>query len=208
MDKSTAISIFEKMDEEQIVKADKAVKQAMVYTAKVNGEQTQEITFVGIKHLILQLAVKDNPLEILESRCELQKDDPDDRSTWHWRAYKKFRNINTRLESDGRSECPFLDNGRYDAFAQRKADSKAERNAQRKQIPELVIKEFLKSVNSDQIQDVEKANVKKETQLCTCPPDRRIPSETIRPDGHLECRHCSCKISSLVSEEIIKNRGK
>ena len=195
MDKSTAISIFEKMDEKQIVEADKAVKQAMVYTAKVNGVETQEITFVGIKHLILQLAVKDNPLEILESVCRLEKDDPDDKNTWHWRAHKRFRNINTKLESDGRSECNYLENGKYDPFAQRKADSKAERNAQRKQIPELIIKEFLKSVNSDQVQSAEKS----QSDFCTCTLEER----KVTPDKG-GCSNCQKSLSPLVAEELRK----
>ena len=143
------------MDEGQIMKADRAVKQAMVYEVTIGSQKTQEITFAGIKHIILELAVKDNPLEILESSCELEKDDPDDKHFWFWRAYKKFRNTKTGLVSDGRSECPYLDNNKYDAFAQRKADSKAERNAQRKQIPELVIKEFLKSCSETEVQNVD-----------------------------------------------------
>lgn len=155
MEKSQAITIFEKMDEGQIMKADKAVKQAMVYEVTIGNQKTQEITFAGIKHIILELAVNDNPLEILASTCKLEKDDPDDKKYWFWRAYKQFRNTNNGLVTDGRSECPYLDNGRYDAFAQRKADSKAERNAQRKQIPELAIKEFLKACTGDEVQNVD-----------------------------------------------------
>lgn len=186
MEKTTAISLFEKMDEDQIIKADKAIKQAMVYETSFNGQKVQEITYTGVKHLILQLSTKGHPLKILESECKLEKDDPNDKETWHWRAYKKFINANTGLDSDGRSECPYLERikeykdkkwtgkwiiGEYDPFAQRKADSKAERNAQRKQIPELVIKEFLKSVNKDDIQNLEEPsepNTPSNPEVCHC----------------------------------------
>ena len=177
MQKSEAITIFEALDEKQIINADKAVKQAMVYETTIQGERTQEITYIGVKHLVLQMSINDNPLEILDgSYCRLEKDDPEDKKTWHWRAYKIFRNQKTKLVSDGRSECPYLEakdvwkDGKktgektyeYDPFAQRKADSKAERNAQRKQIPEILIKEFLKAVKSEQIQQV------KDPVYCEC----------------------------------------
>lgn len=158
MEKSEAITIFEALDEKQIMNADKAVKQAMVYETTIRGEKAQEITYIGVKHLVLQMSINDNPLDIVEgSYCRLEKDDPEDKKMWHWRAYKIFRNQKTKLVTDGRSECPYLDpknNYEYDPFAQRKADSKAERNAQRKQIPEILIKEFLKAVKSEQVQKV------------------------------------------------------
>lgn len=190
--KTQAISVFEKMDEQQIIRADKAVKQAMVYEVTIKGVKTQEITFVGIKHLILELSGKGNPLEILESICILEKDDPNDQNTWNWRAYKKFRNQNTKLESDGRSECPYLENGKYDPFAQRKADSKAERNAQRKQIPELVIKEFLKSVKGEDVQNLDN---EKHSDFCVCLPDKRKADPT-----KTKCTICNLDFTPIVQE--------
>lgn len=192
--KTSAITVFEKMDEKQIERADKAVKEAMVYSTRIGGKEIKEITYTGIKHLILELSTHDNALEILESKCELEKDDPDDKSVWHWRAYKRFRNIKSRLESDGRSECPYLDDGKYDPFAQRKADSKAERNAQRKQIPELVIKEFLKAVSET---DTQKVKVEKSDDYCTCTPNDRKKNPTSS-----NCIKCKKEISPIVLQGL------
>ena len=167
MEKSTAISIFEKLDEDQIKNADKAVKQAMVYEVAIRGTKTQEITFIGLKHIMLELSAKGHPLEIIESICNLEKDDPTDQKTWNWRAKVRCRNQTTSHEAEGLAECTYLDNGKYDAFGQRKAHSKAERNAWRKQIPELQIKEFLKSVNSEQVHKVPEQEVSQK-MACKC----------------------------------------
>ena len=168
MEKTTSISVFEKLDEEQIMRADKAVKQAMVYEVSIRGVKTQEITFIGLKHIMLEFSARGNPLEIIESICNLEKDDPTDKTTWNWRAKVRCKNQSTNHESEGLAECPYMENVKYDPFGQRKAHSKAERNAWRKQIPELQIKEFLKSVNREDIQQVDEPNNSPNLEVCHC----------------------------------------
>lgn len=169
MDDSTAISVFEKLDEQQIARADQAVKEKMVYEATINGQKKKEITYAGIKHIVLEMSAKGYcSLEILESTCNLDKDDPEDKTTWHWRAYYKCKNKITGQEEDGRAECSYIGEKYpykdiYDPMAQRKAHSKAERNAKRKQIPELQIIEFLKAVKKEDIHQVNENE-----EFCTC----------------------------------------
>lgn len=179
MDKTTAISVFEKLDEQQIVNADKAVKQAMVYETKINGETKQEITFIGLKHIMLELSARGHPLEIIQSETKLEKDDPEDKTTWNWRSKVVCKNSNTGHQSEGLAESPYIEYGKYDPFGQRKAHSKAERNAWRKQIPELQIIEFLKTVKKE---DVQKVNEQQNT--CRCTPIELGPDEKHCVNGH------------------------
>lgn len=146
---SNSYSIFDKLDEQQIVNADKAVKQKMVYKTKNHAE----LTFVGLKHIILEMSQHEQPIEIEESTVTLDKDgsSPD---MWYWRAKVKVRNQQSNYPSEGLSECPYLENGKYDPFGRTKAHSKAERNAWRKQIPEQRIIELLKAVGPEDIQEV------------------------------------------------------
>ena len=177
--KSDKYSIFDKLDENQIIAADKAVKQAMVYETK---DGKREITFSGLKYIILEMSVHEQPIEIEENTVKLEKDDPDDKNTWHWRASVKVRNQKTNLPSQGLAESDYLEYGKYDSFGQRKAFSKAKRNAWREQIPEIKIVELLKIATGDQIQKVEVAQEESGTtniknQSCSCEEGKGQPNK-------------------------------
>jgi len=165
--KSSSFLLMDKADEEMIVNADKAVKEAMVYTYTVNGVKKQELTYVGLKHLTLLMSQGGQPLEVLETIVE-QKNDI-------WYATAKVKNKTTGHESVGLSECPVNENGKYDPFGRTKAMSKAERNAWRKQIPELKITELIKAaLAKGDVKDLnpEKTDVQQETGVCHCPFDK------------------------------------
>lgn len=133
-------SIMEKEDEQQIISADEALKQALVY--KVNGKI--EITYIGLKHLVLMMSQKQQPLSIVEHKMELLGEGNDR----IWYATIKVRNLKTGYESVGMSEQPYFFNGKYDNFGRTKAFSKAERNAWRKQIPEFELKKLIQDATS------------------------------------------------------------
>ena len=149
--------ILDDADSRQIEQAENAVKQALVYKTNNN---TQQLTYMGIKWLVLKMSERGEALQIPElPKIELVKHDPEDKSQWIWYATIKVRNSATGLETIGASEQCYVDRNRgnqYDPFGRTKAISKAERNAFRKQIPELVITEMLSLVKSS---DVEVVNV-------------------------------------------------
>lgn len=170
--KKNNFSLFDKLDEDQIMQADAAVKQAMVYQ---NKKGHKEITYVGLKHIVLEMATKGNPLQIIKSECRLDKDDPEDKDKWIWRADVIVKSKDSGHEASGFSECPYMEEikewkdgkvtntyKQYDFFGRIKALSKAERNAWRKQIPELVIVEMLKAVTEERTQKIDTDKV------CNC----------------------------------------
>ena len=170
--KPDEFKLMDAFDEKQIIEADKEVKQALVYINKTSNKQ--EITYAGLKHLVLEMSVAGYALEILESHVQLDKDDPNDKKTWIWRAKVRVRNIKTGYESEGLSEAPYHDQfkpGVYDPFGRIKATSKAERNAWRKQIPELKINALLKATSSDRKQVLRVDNgTPIDEELCRCKP--------------------------------------
>jgi len=171
--KSNLFLLMDKADEEMIINADKAVKEAMVYKYNVAGKEKQELTYVGLKHLTLLMSQGGHPLEVLETTVD-QKNDI-------WYATYKVKNKTTGHESVGVSECPVNDdNGKYDPFGRTKAMSKAERNAWRKQIPELKIIELIKAaLAKGSVKDInpEKTDVQQETGVCHCPFDQMINNQ-------------------------------
>jgi len=167
--KSSSFLLMDKADEEMIINADKAVKEAMVYEYKVGNSTKQELTYVGLKHLTLLMSQGGQPLEVLETLVE-QKNDI-------WYATYKVKNKTTGHESIGVSECPVNENGKYDPFGRTKALSKAERNAWRKQIPELKITELIKAaLAKGSVKDInpEQTDVQQETGVCHCPFDEMV----------------------------------
>ncbi len=180
--KTHAISLFEKADEQQIANADKGVKEAMVYSI----QNEKQLTYIGLKHLTLLMSQKGNPLEVLDCEVKLEKVDPQNQATWIWYSTYKVRNQKTNHESVGMSEASYFENGKYDKFGRTKAMSKAERNAWRKQIPELEIRELIKSASADgnvkSFDGFEGDTVPKKTEakentdgLCHCMDENTIP---------------------------------
>ena len=161
MSETTAVekSVYHIMDNEdgkQITEADVAIKQALAYEAQ--GKKT--LSYLGIKWLVLKMSQKEQPLEISMPDVQLVKYVDEDQTTWHWQACVKVRNAKTGLETIGASEQAFIDFNGYDNFGRTKAISKAERNAYRKQIPELEIQLMLDSLKGE---EVKKLNVTKST---------------------------------------------
>jgi hypothetical protein len=161
---------FNKMDiadEKQIINADKGVREAMVYNAKGHNQ----LTYIGLKHLTLMMSQEGQALEVLEYNVKLDKGDSVNKLEpidWRWYATYKVRNKMTGHESVGMSEASYLENGKYDMFARTKALSKAERNAWRKQIPELKIMELIKQATAEgSVQDLDN------TKECNCPLGQR-----------------------------------
>ena len=133
-------------DTQQIVDADAVLKQSLAYDLR--GKK--QISYAGIKWLVLNMS-KDEPLAIDIHEITLDKSD-DAKSEWTWYATVKCRNGKTGLETLGASEQPYLLNsGARDPFGRTKALSKAERNAYRKQIPELEIQNMLNAVDPTQV---------------------------------------------------------
>ncbi|KKN75432.1 hypothetical protein LCGC14_0380530 [marine sediment metagenome] len=159
---------MEKADEDQILAADKALKQAMVYSLSVGGKDVKQITYIGLKFLTLKMSQAGQPLEVFDEKVELVKHDDTDTSTWIWYASIKVRNQKTKHESVGISEAPYMaktkDGTGYDQFGRTKALSKAERNAWRKQIPELEIMSLLKVVEAKDVKELHKG----EKFACKC----------------------------------------
>lgn len=164
MDKQTSLTPtdfnkMDKADEMQIINADKAVREAMVYETKGN----KQLTYIGLKHLTLMMSQAGQALEVLEYEVKLSKPDGTTPDEWRWYATYKVRNKETGHESVGMSEASYLENGKYDMFARTKALSKAERNAWRKQIPELKIMELIKeATGKGEVHHLDEG-------ICNCP---------------------------------------
>ena len=169
--------ILDKADEDQIKNAQNAVKKALCYEITIAGKKVRQITFIGLKWLTLQMSQKGQALEIQDSEVKLEKDDPVKQELWFWRAIVKVRNQKTGLETEGVSECPYLERlkdnkTKYDPFGRTKAHSKAERNAWRKQIPELEITTLLESVKESEKENLDKPqNTETRNEVCKCPYD-------------------------------------
>jgi len=175
--------IMDEMDSQQIVQADTAVKQALVYVTKQGKPQ---LSYMGVKWLVLKMSQAGQALEIPEMpQVILERYDPEDRNTWVWYATVKCRNAKTGLETIGTSEQPFIDalskTKAYDSFGRTKAVSKAERNAYRKQIPELEIQEMMKDASMQQGAPQVRRASQRQDGGTGGPPGQPMPSTTGRP---------------------------
>jgi len=190
--------VLDKLDEEQIKNAGQALKQALIYEIKIKGKPVKQITFIGLKWLTVKMSQKGQSLQIINSEVKLEKDDPDKKDSWQWRSIVRVQNMKTGLETEGVAECPYLekiwiykDNQRteefklvYDPFGRTKAHSKSERNAWRKQIPEVEIIELLNTAEGKDTHQVKD----EQTKFCNClNPD-------ITPDKG-GCRSCKKALS-------------
>ena len=142
--------ILDNADCKQIESADVSVLQSLAYDLR--GKK--QISFAGIKWLVLNMSRHEEPLTIDVVDLHLERY-TEEQSSWVWYATVKARNGKTGLETLGASEQAFVSNGRVDPFSRTKALSKAERNAYRKQIPELEIKQMLDAAEPGQIQRLE-----------------------------------------------------
>jgi hypothetical protein len=124
------------------------------YKLRLNGKDHYELSYKGIKHLVLQLSAKGHPMVVTRREAVVQGEGRE--KTWY--ATVTVMNKTTKHETDGDSECPFYEldrNGNVlvqDHFARTKALSKAERNAMRKQIPEAMIVSLVNEAASGRVQ--------------------------------------------------------
>jgi hypothetical protein len=167
----TDFSIMDSQDEQQIISSDDDLRKALVYDLR----GSKQITYIGLKYLVLKMSQNEQALHILKSEVVLDKDDPEEKSMWFWRSIVRVKNEKTGLETEGISEAPYLESGKYDKFGRTKAISKAERNAWRKQIPELEIVSLLKSADGKRVQKINpesdtEPNLSKGTldKVCDC----------------------------------------
>jgi len=177
-------SIMDKQDEEQIINATDELKQALVYEIdKGKKGKAFELSYVGLKHLTLLMSQGGQSLEILDYKMELLGDKPEEKV---WYATVKVRNQKTKHESLGMSEQPYYFQGKYDPFGRTKALSKAERNAWRKQIPELEIKKLITDAQAKgQVQTIDKS--KTLDKFCDCKLGTNFVDLTVTPP---KCRTC------------------
>ena len=151
--------IMDNADNTQIQNAETAIKQALAY--EVRGKK--QLSYMGVKWLVLKMSQKEQALEVLDLPCiELMKHG-EDQATWIWYVTVKVKNLKTGLVTVGASESPFLSKNEYDTFGRTKAISKAERNAYRKQIPELEINAMLDTIKSEDIQKLNGSNSSNDT---------------------------------------------
>jgi len=162
---SDAYVILDQLDADQVTRADASIRQALVYDLR--GKK--QITLMGIKWLVLKMSEHGNALQFAgdpECRLERHGESKDD---WRWYATVRVRSAKTGFETLGMSEAPYLTgNGEYDAFGRTKAMSKAERNAYRKQIPELEIQTMLETASGSQVEVVGGVAAPKEFERCVC----------------------------------------
>lgn len=180
--------LTESIDEKQIMNI-QDVKDILCYKDTRSGKY--ELSYRGIKTLVLEMAAKGFPLEIIEAKVELLGEATE--KTWY--ATMKIRNQNTKLESFGEAEQPYYENdGKYpptftqpltkDYFARRKAFSKAERNANKKQLPEAMIRHLInRATNANQYKELHLAG----NDVCTCTNPRPGISSNI-------CVSCNKKV--------------
>ena len=147
-------SIMDSADEQQIISSDDDLRKALVYDLR----GTKQITYIGLKYLVLKMSQNEQALNIIKSEVILDKDDPEEKTMWYWRSIVRVRNQKTGLETEGISEAPYFESNKYDKFGRTKAISKAERNAWRKQIPELEITTLLKTTKGERTQKIESEN--------------------------------------------------
>lgn len=192
--------IMDEADSTQIQEAETAVKQALAY--EVRGKK--QLSYMGIKWIVLKMSQKEQPLEVVDMPIvELTKHDPDNKNSWVWYATIKVRNRKTGLSTIGASESPFNFNGQYDSFGRTKAISKAERNAFRKQIPELEINAMLDTISPNDIQPLQSQN--NSTQSSDAPSQKQL--DYLNSLGYTGPKPDTKQIASNIIEDL-KNGAK
>ena len=163
-DKFTACELA---DEKQILSQDPKVREDLVYYYKLTNEYL--VSGTGVKWCVQQMAKKGEPIVFTQPpKTWLEKYNSEDTSKWVWQSECVVRNNKTGLETYGQSESPFIDPFKhvYDKFGRTKAGSKAERNANRKQIPEA---DLIRMINI-----AIKGGAAKPIETKTPPPAQRV----------------------------------
>lgn len=163
---------MENFDEMQIT--DVKLIQKLAYKNDKSGKI--ELTYAGVKHLILMMSQDKDPqsMEIVEKKIYHEESN----STWY--AEVVLRNKKTGHETWGLSECQTYG----DPFARTKAASKAMRNAERAQLPEMLITNFIEKLDESVIQ-------------------KGVPQEKMEDqrDLHNKGKGCDCGVPFFNKEE-------
>lgn len=191
---------MDEADSKQIQEAETAVKQALAY--EVRGKK--QLSYMGIKWIVLKMSQKEQPLEVVDMpTTELMKHEPENKNSWVWYATIKIRNKKTGLSTVGASESPYNFNGQYDSFGRTKALSKAERNACRKQIPEIEINAMLNTLDPTDIQPLNTPN--SSTQSSDEPSQKQL--DYLKNLGYTGPKPDTKQIASNIIEDL-KNDAK
>lgn len=140
----TIFEIAERKDELQIMNFDSSLKKDYVY--EIQGKPV--LSYVGLKHAVILMANNGNPLTVVSEKTELIKPE-EDKLTWFWDSTIVCKNSNTGLETMGNASARAYQGNTLVEFAKRTAMSKAERNAQRKQLPEQLLANLISEVRGD-----------------------------------------------------------
>ena len=162
---SPAENVYRAMDladEKQIIKMDKQVKQALFYKHKQSN--TIQLTSKGIYMYVQYMASVGEALKFkVDPVTKLEKFGFDDMSQWAWQSECIVVNSKTGLETQGMAEASYIDPfkaGSRDPFGKTKSATKAQRNAYRKQIPEVWLNELLRAAQKEgTVQDLETPNI-------------------------------------------------
>lgn len=141
----TIFELAERKDEMQIMNFDSNLKKEYVY--EIQGKPV--LSYVGIKHAVILMANAGNPLSIVSEKTELLKPDPEDKLTWFWDSTIVIKNTNNGLETLGNASATLYKGNTMQEFSKRTAMSKAERNAQRKQLPEQLLANLIAEVGAE-----------------------------------------------------------
>lgn len=190
-------TIMDNADEQQIISSDDDLRKALAYDLR----GTKQITYIGLKYLVLKMSQSEQALEILKSEVTLDKDDLENKQMWYWRSIVRVKNSNTGLETEGISEAPYFEQNKYDKFARTKAISKAERNAWRKQIPELEIITLLKNAHGERTQKLQTEN----TTSSDAPTQKQL--DYLQSLGYTGLKPATKEIASNIIEDL-KNDAK
>lgn len=239
MDSFDAIQVFNDQFKEKLV------YEIETYDPKTKTKKIKhELTFIGIKQLILEQAKqKGEAMLILKEECNRIKIDESDPKQDVWHATVVLKNSKTNQETLGVSEADvfplknwkkFDDNGkqvwennkpvtvyerRYDQFGRTAAVSKAIRNAERQQLPEMAIQLFVEAALLDP-NKVQKTNHLEvdgtQKTKCDCP----LGIRDWDYENHL-CRQCglpmpeesktaphACKCDAATKEANAAKNGK
>lgn len=186
---------MDEADNQQIMEAESAVKQALCY--EVRGKK--QLSYMGIKWLVLKMSQKEQPIEVIDMPLiELVKHTAE-LGMWIWYATVKVKNIKTGLTTVGASESPYLFNSKYDPFGRTKALSKAERNAYRKQIPEVEINAMLDTVESKDVHKLDPQN----TASSDAPSQKQL--DYLKNLGYTGPKPETKEIASNIIEDLKKD---
>lgn len=158
------VSLSERADELQIIKADDEVRQAFFYKDYHSGKLC--LSYACIKHIALEMAYRKEPLQVVDYEVHLEKYNEADEEKWYWAATVTMLNKATGMKTLGASSSPYLARNKkvrnnegqwvespeprkFNEFGRTVTLSKADRNAIRKHIPETVLQKMLRDATGE-----------------------------------------------------------